>query len=50
MFTYYLIKAAWGGNARICARVAFNLMLAGLPNRRSSFTKSALSLLLAVSI
>jgi hypothetical protein len=28
MFTHYLIKVAWGGNAR----VAFNLMIAGLPN------------------
>jgi len=23
---------AWGGNARVCARVAFNLTIAGLPN------------------
>jgi hypothetical protein len=28
MFTYYLIKVAWGGDARVCARVA----IAGLPN------------------
>jgi hypothetical protein len=32
MFTHYLIKVAWGGNARVCARVAFNLMIAVLPN------------------
>ena len=32
MFTHYLIKMAWGGNARVCARVAFNLTIAGLPN------------------
>jgi len=32
MFTHYLIKVAWVGNARVCARVAFNLMIAGLPN------------------
>ncbi len=29
MFTYYLIKVAWGGDARVCARVAINLMLTG---------------------
>ncbi len=28
MFTHYLIKVAWGGNAH----VAFNLTIAGLPN------------------
>jgi len=28
MFTHYLIKVAWGENAR----VAFNLTIAGLPN------------------
>jgi hypothetical protein len=32
MFTYYLIKVAWGGDARICARVAINLMLRGCQN------------------
>ena len=32
MFTYYLIKVAWGGDARVCARVAINLSVAGLPN------------------
>jgi hypothetical protein len=32
MFTHYLIKMAWGGNARVCARVVFNLTIAGLPN------------------
>ncbi len=32
MFTHYLIKVAWGGNARVCACVAINLMIAGLPN------------------
>jgi hypothetical protein len=32
MFTHYLIKVAWGGDARICACVAINLMIAGLPN------------------
>ncbi len=29
MFTYYLIKVAWGGDASVCARVAINLMLRG---------------------
>jgi len=29
MFTYYLIKVAWGEDARVCARVAINLMLQG---------------------
>ncbi len=29
MFTYYLIKVAWGGDARICTPVAINLMLPG---------------------
>jgi len=32
MFTYYLIKVAWGGDARVYACVAINLMIAGLPN------------------
>jgi len=32
MFTHYLIKVAWGGNARVCACVVINLMIAGLPN------------------
>ncbi len=32
MFTYYLIKVAWGGDAPVCARVAINLSVAGLPN------------------
>jgi len=42
MFTHYLIKVAWGGDARVCACVAINLMIAGLPKyRRSSFTKHA---------
>ncbi len=29
MFTYYLIKVAWGGDACIWARVVINLMLQG---------------------
>ncbi len=29
MFTYYLIKVAWGGDTHVCARVAINLMLRG---------------------
>ena len=48
MFTYYLIKVAWGGDARVCAHIAINLMMQGYQilccgvakNRRSSFTKS----------
>ncbi len=24
MFTYYLIKVAWGGDARVCACIAIN--------------------------
>jgi hypothetical protein len=32
LFTYYLIKVAWGGYARVCARVAINLMLRGCQN------------------
>ncbi len=32
MFTYYLIKVAWGGDARVCACVVINLSAAGLPN------------------
>jgi len=39
MFTVYLFKVVWGGDARICARV-INLF-AGLPNKRNSFTKLA---------
>ncbi len=32
MFTYYLIKVAWGGDARVCARIAINLLLQGCQN------------------
>ncbi len=32
MFTYYLIKVAWGGDARVCARIAIDLMLRGCQN------------------
>ena len=52
MFTYYLIKVACGGDARVCACVAINLMIAGCQilrcwvakYRRSSFTKSLLAI------
>ncbi len=33
MFTHYLIKVAWGGNARVCADCGVaKYYVAGLPN------------------
>jgi hypothetical protein len=56
MFTYYLIKVAWGGDARVYARVAINFMLRGCQNigevllRKCQYTKISLYLLINLAI